>query len=205
MLQLAVIENKRVVKLDGYDEEILELTEPSLDPKEQIQITDIITVPESMEGRMWAIAKLHYGDESVMDMLCFFNGISNPYSVEAGRDLFIPDLDSMKRALVNNVEAKQENIAKTALNNKLPEKDKQRFLNIIKQENPNVSNQPGANQLVTPNIAEAAPLIIESGTIVFGTNISDSKCRVPLSTTQTKSEAIRNFVKQKFQQANATT
>lgn len=192
MLILKTIENKRTIKLPDYDQEITELLEPSIIIKSQLKVDNIISVPKSLEGRPWAISKLYYGDESFADLLCFFNNIPLGFMLKEGTKLFIYNLQSMLDQLVDNTSLNNKNVAKEELNKRLPERDKNRFKRLIKQETGKDSD------LATPNLADGPQLTIDGGSIVFGTNVSDSKCRVPLSSTQTKSEALRNFVKEKY-------
>jgi hypothetical protein len=192
MLSLTTINNKKEV-LDSNNEKILDLSESIFDYTDTIAIIDIVMVSNKTEGKPWIISKLYYGDESNVDILLYFNGISNPYSIKEGDMLFIPDLESARKAIVDN-SSKSKSVS-TKKSGRLSVTDEKRIKALISS----VTGKPQDEIAIeTTNQTSSSDIIIENGQIKFGNNISESKCNKDLSKTQEKSEIIRNYIKNKY-------
>jgi len=191
MLSLATINNKREITYRNK-EQILDLSESVFNYTDTVTIIDIVVVSNKTEGRPWIISKLYYGSESHVDILLYFNGIGNPYSIKEGDLLFIPDLESATRALVDNSAPTKP---KDQPNKRLSKTDEKRVKALIASATGKPIDQI---KIETTNQTSAPDIIIENGQIKFGNNISESKCNKDLSQVQTKSEIIRNFIKNKY-------
>jgi len=168
---------------------IIDLTKSVFDYEDYVTIREIVIISDSMEGKPWLISKIYYGSEKYLDVLCFFNGISNPLTIKRGDVIFIPDLDSMLKALtdLSNSDPKQN-----PTNNKLAKLDQNRIKKLLSDVGSDVIIK-NPNQ-VPPNVDQNTT---EDGTITLGT--SSTVCRSAGSGTQSRSDRIRAAVISKIQ------
>lgn len=190
IIDLQTIKAKREILFEN--EYILDFTESSISFSENLTILTVFLVTNEYAGRPWLISKLFYFSNDYTDMLCFFNGISNPYTLEEGYKLIIPTLDSLRKMVKDNTKTEAQEKSKKDFSSKLTQRDKNRINQLLSQFEPN-----GNPDIRTPNLAPAGQpeFQVVNGKIIFGTNTSLTKCKAPLSPTQSKSEAIRQFVK----------
>lgn len=83
---------KNILK-DDNGEEYFDLSVPSFNLYD-LQFTDVHLVTKDEEGRMDKICESYYGNSEYMDVLCFINHMFNPFSVEEGDLLIIPEISS---------------------------------------------------------------------------------------------------------------
>jgi hypothetical protein len=163
---------------------VIDLTRSVFDYTNYVTIREIIVISDTMEGKPWLISKIYYGSEKYLDILCFFNGISNPLTIKKGDVLFIPDLDGMINALQD---LSASNPSENPTNNKLSTLDQNRVRQLLSNIGDNVIIK-NPNQ-VPPNVDQNT---VEDGTITLGT--SSTICRSANSGTQSRSDRIRAAV-----------
>lgn len=90
MIENLILMNKTGIKSKVLDEQILNM----LDQTFQIPNTfnyNVIEVTKDFVARMDLISKQVYGSEKYQDILCKLNGISNPFELNEGSVIVIPD------------------------------------------------------------------------------------------------------------------
>tara|TARA_R100001377_G_C3162955_1_gene100311 strand:+ start:312 stop:863 length:552 start_codon:yes stop_codon:yes gene_type:complete len=149
----------------------IDMTQPSLILKNEVRIRAYHHVSEYEEGRLDLVSLKYYSTDTLVDIICKANGISNPFAVPRGTVLVIPD----KRAATNSYKA-----PKTIKNNprdqfvepkRASQKDKARteFLKNKSKGKPN-----GSVQNLPPNMlksGEKYKKVQDNGTILLGANI----------------------------------
>ena len=125
------------------------MTEPAVVFPEGVQTIATYVVEPDYEGRADLIALKFYGDASYVDRLLKFNGISNPFSIEAGTELQIPNPINTFKPFVKpsrpTGESKKEKFIKQR---RLTQKDEKR-LEFLQQKARNLPN--GSSQSLPPN------------------------------------------------------
>lgn len=199
-MNFVTIRNRKEITID--DVEMLDFTSQVIVVKKQLTFSrPPITVSEEFAGRPDLISKLVYGSEDHTDLLLFFNGFSNPFMVDAGMTMIIPDLDSMLANVVDKTKEDEDNKSKEAFNKKLPKKDADRVKKLISKAT-GVSVEEA--QVKPPNIPEdgTQPTTPQDGAIILGTNVVD-RCESQLSDAQKLSERVREAVRSKISAINA--
>lgn len=148
-----------------------DMTEPSLILKNEIRIRAYHPVSEYEEGRLDLISLKYYATDTLVDIICKANGISNPFAVPRGTILTIPD----KRAATASYKT-----PKTIKNNprdqfvepkRASQKDKART-EFLKNKSSSKSN--GSTQNLPPNMLKSDQeykKIQGNGTILLGANM----------------------------------
>ena len=96
MLSIETLFRKnRFVK--SKNEVIVDLTRASLEYTSTVDITTFVMVSPDFVMRPDLIAKAVYGDPNKLDYLLKYNSVSNPFSIEVGDVLVVPDLDDMSK------------------------------------------------------------------------------------------------------------
>ena len=198
MLLLDTLRNKPEYKVNG--EYIKDLTVRSVEfgPNMAVQSTGIVS--EDLAMRMDLVAKVYFKDSNKMDMLLKFNGISNPFSVDEGDIILVPDLEDMKKAFAPKT-AKDKDTNKEDLINKffdpdrMSKKDKKR-LEYLKEKSAQLAN--GSETNLPPNFAEpgSKELQVIDGLVVFGGDVVPQKdnCPDPLSKARAKSKILEKKI-----------
>lgn len=96
-----------------YDDDILDLSLQSIDWKEQnVEIDEMIIAGDSECMRPDLISFMAYGDVDQWDLICKFNQISNPFSLDIGDVIYCPNLDYMMNQLHRDTKDTFEKIKK---------------------------------------------------------------------------------------------
>lgn len=115
-MESKVLEKKSVIK-DEFktgDSEMtfLDLTSSFIDYEKvadrPINVVDSVMVDETMEMRPDLIVFQSTLNTDNWDLICKFNGISNPFSIEQGTYLFIPDVNYMETTIVSTMESPKD-------------------------------------------------------------------------------------------------
>lgn len=91
MLQNPLLTYKSELKSNVLDTQIINLLDKTFQMPDDFQY-NVIEVTEGFIGRMDLISKQVYGDTKYQDVLCKLNGISNPFELNAGTVLVLPDV-----------------------------------------------------------------------------------------------------------------
>lgn len=92
MLHNPLLENKTEYKSEVLGEYLYNLLDQTFVIPQSFRF-NIIEVSDGFVGRMDLISKQLYGDEAYQDILCKLNGISNPFELNEGDILIVPELD----------------------------------------------------------------------------------------------------------------
>jgi hypothetical protein len=198
MLLIETLRNKPSFSKNG--ELIKDLTYKSVEFREDMLITDVGVVTEDLVMRADLFAKIYFRNANRLDYLLKFNGISNPFSIDAGDLILIPSEDSMKAAFKPKTEkdretSRDEVVKKFFDPNRLNKKDKKR-LEYLKKKSAEHAN--GSKTNLPPNFAEpgSKELRVVDGKVVFGGDVVANKehCPDPLSKARAKSKLIQNKI-----------
>lgn len=95
MLDYTILANKKqIVKEgpDGYDETQYDLLTPVIN-NVNISAQDMLIVNEYYVARPDLISLAVYGDDKYADIICKYNGISNPFEMNENDVIYIPALN----------------------------------------------------------------------------------------------------------------
>lgn len=100
MLTHTVLNNKKQIYSDWLQEQIVNLNDPTFIIPEKYDY-EILEVTEKYIARPDLLSKDIYGDTLYSDLLCKFNGISNPFELNKGDILVIPSPDCIMDFMYN--------------------------------------------------------------------------------------------------------
>ena len=176
MESLVLKRKKTIIK---NKEEILDLTSSSVSyPIEDPLIVDSFFCGDDMCMRPDLASYAAYGVSDYFDVICKFNGISNPFALDRDTYMLIPDLKYMDSVIINN---DNKNIA---------EDIRSQYIDVSKESNIDPKrlefektleelrkNSRGVNfsdYSLPPNLAEPGARegnINDNGTIILGNDI----------------------------------
>ena len=201
MTSLLVLQNKPVI--GTTEEELrLDLTYPSRDSKNVFDDQYAVVIQKGEEMRPDILSANFFLTPSYYDMILKHNGISNPFSIDAG-DLFVsPELNSIvqnntvsgrQKQSTDSIRQQYVNPEKTSiLDNRLSLIEAKRLEAMKKKAES--SGSPGT--LLPPNIAGEGDreITVIGGKIYFGKDVSRGKaeCAEPLSKSEFLSRLIKN-------------
>jgi hypothetical protein len=191
MLFIETLNKKRYFTKPNGDT-VLDLTYSSVDMSgDNPTEVNIIMVAEDIAMRPDAIAKAVYGDDGKLDLLLKYNGISNPFSIQAGDVLVIPDpymmASKIKLPVADDTSEYNEQISEFKYITK--QSDNVR-LELLKRK----SSQrlpPNANQPGDTNIK------YKDGKIVFGedvTTVNKENCPETLTRAKVKERILNSQI-----------
>ena len=196
------IDNKPLyIKDDG--EEIVDLTLQSLKIVVDQPMTNFFMVVEETAMRIDVISLIALGSVDNTEMMLKFNDISNPFSINIGDILFVPDIMYARMNLAVQAGNDQQ---KLDIRNQYIEPEKASKLDPSFSKY-NIRNKPKkadaskAGPALPPNFANIGEKEIEikGGKIFFGPNVSKNgkKCEEPLSKSDFLAKLIKNRLKNK--------
>lgn len=177
---------------------VVDLTKSSFQYVTEPRVINRVLVTNDLEMRADLISKLVYGDDSGFDYILKFNGISNPFSIETGDVLYIPDYfemnDSFKTPSVDNNDKSKKQVNDVAT----PQEDKkmQGVKTLLK------SLEDKKKQLksgIAPNVNKPGDQNIKfsEGKIIFGEDVSktnQNNCPETLSRAKVKEKLLRSKI-----------
>jgi len=151
----------------------------------------LIRVNEYEIMRPDLIANRIYTDSSKWDVLLKYNGISNPFAINAGEILISPPFNKMEE-LVSKPTTVIEKGTEKALNNE----NKLINPNSVKDKKRVEALKDRVSELVPPNVntSDSKNVKVRNGKVIFGedvTSVNKDKQSVPLS----RSRLIQQLVK----------
>ena len=91
MLQNPLLTYKSELKSNVLGQQVYNLLDQTFQIPNDFQY-NVIEVTEGFIGRMDLISKQVYGDTKYQDVLCKLNGISNPFELNVGTVVVLPDI-----------------------------------------------------------------------------------------------------------------
>jgi hypothetical protein len=128
-LSMKILEKKRKLT-DKEGNTYWDLIGVSFKPKEGTPIKDFIIVDEITKMRPDRLSVIAYGIHNYADVLMKFNAISNPFSINVGDIILIPDIQFAEQSIRRVIDIKVlsiKNLIPAAYSSKLPEKDEKRI------------------------------------------------------------------------------
>jgi len=189
MISIDTIENKPVRVING--EEILDLTFKSVNTDINPGYARVILVTREMVMRPDLVAHMYCGSHNKVGSLLKINSISNPFSVDEGDVLFIPDSQTLRDIIAKPVEAETSEIRRSfrkLLQERISQVSEQRkeYLNSV---------QISSAAALPPNVIKEGDeqFKVLDGKLIFGSDIG--VCRTKIQ--QNKSVAT---IKSRFAQ-----
>lgn len=188
-----VFNNKKIITKNGV--QMIDFLTPSIKwSGEKVTITETVFVTDRFEMRPDLISQSAYSSSSKADLFLKYNGISNPFSIQSGDILIIPDEESMGAEFWNGIEPIEAAIP--AKRKKITNKTKEDFNRKVEKNwkdsnTPNIAKDNKGNPL-SPNIE------FKGGVVTFGNNIGKPKeecCGEPLSKSEFLKKIIKNRIK----------
>lgn len=102
-MDFKILRIKRIINLNAFTQivDLFQSTFKILDPERgdpRVEFDAIHTVEEWEQGRPDKIASKYYDEPNYVDGLLKYNGISNPFALEAGTLLYIPRKEVIDRS-----------------------------------------------------------------------------------------------------------
>ena len=189
MISIDTIENKPVRVING--EEILDLTFKSVNTDINPGYARAILVTREMVMRPDLVAHMYCGSHNKVGSLLKINSISNPFSVDEGDVLFIPDSQTLRDIIAKPAEAETSEIRRSfrkQLQERISQVSEQRkeYLNSV---------QISSAAALPPNVIKEGDeqFKVLDGKLIFGSDIG--VCRTKIQ--QNKSVAT---IKSRFAQ-----
>ena len=200
MLNIDILERKTTKIING--EEILDLLPQTIDGTYSPNYVRAIITSEEMVMRADLASSMYCGNHNNLGTLLKMNSISNPFSLDSGEILFIPDSETVRRIAKSPDTEQKEDVRKSfrkQLQERISKVSEQRkeYLNSVAISD---AAQGGAAQFPTqvplpPNVAleGSEQFKVENGKLIFGSDIG--VCRTKIQ--QNKSVAT---IKSRFAQ-----
>lgn len=189
MISIDTIENKPVRVING--EEIVDLTFKSVNTDVNPGYARVILVTREMVMRPDLVSHMYCGSHNKVGSLLKINSISNPFSVDEGDVLFIPDSQTLRDIVAKPAEAETSEIRKSfrkQLQERISQVSEQRkeYLNSV---------QISSAAVLPPNVIKEGDeqFKVLDGKLIFGSDIG--VCRTKIQ--QNKSVAT---IKSRFAQ-----
>ncbi len=107
-------------EIERYGETIIDLTQKMSNDRAKITTKDIrktYIISGDMVAKPTILAKFIYGREDSVDLMCHINGYSNPFSINAGDKIIVPEEEAVYR-MFNMTDSEFQNKAINAINKK---------------------------------------------------------------------------------------
>ena len=160
LLFLKLLEDSPIILENG--EEIVDLTSPILNERDKFNKNYSFRsyiVGDDFTAKPTLISSFIYGDEGKIDLLCYYNGYSNPFAIAKGDTILVPSIDESV-AIMNSSTKNNINLAKEALNKKIAKLDTRGFGSI---ETPNMANgeqiTQNGNTVILSNKSSNNPIL----------------------------------------------
>ena len=107
-MESLIVSNKPIIELDNGTQE-LDITEKSIHYKDDsIEILDRFTVASDQVARPDLLSYPYYRTTDEWDAVCVFNFIDNPFSIDEGDMVFVPDLKYFENQMYQKEEHDEE-------------------------------------------------------------------------------------------------
>ena len=175
-MQSKILSSKKLVKKNG--EVFVDLTTKSLDYKSDGTIIDAFYVGDDMSMRLDLISYAAYGNDDHFDIIAKFNGISNPYSVDANDLIYVPDLGFMYDSITDPTQSNvSEDVRNKYIDNtkiSVLDPKKIEYDNEMKKLRKGLDGGTFSKFNLPPNFAEpgdSEASITKNGNFILGNNV----------------------------------
>lgn len=196
---LATVDSKPVITLENGTE-IIDLVQQSMDIKEDQPMINFALVNDETSMRIDIISQIVFGTTLHIEKLLKFNDISNPFTIDTGDMLLIPDLIY---ANINMRSSSGNQTQKFDIRNQYIDPEKESKLDptmaaFDKRDKPKQADPTKTTPPLPPNFANIGEKEIEikGGKIFFGPNVSKDRnqCEEPLSKSEFLAKLIKNRI-----------
>jgi hypothetical protein len=196
---------KKLLITKPNGDEVVDLTTPSIRWRAAFpKIYKMLMVAADMVMRPDIISRVVYGRDDEFDKILKINGISNPFSIDEGDILSIPELGDMEEHMFDPaVQEENERVRNQFIDpTKKRENDTSRADFEAKisalQKNGGIGSNPSRSNL-PPNIADEgdSEVKVRGGKVYFGADVTKNKatCSEPISKSELRSRLIKNRLK----------
>ena len=96
MIEHMLLTNKQVIKSEIIGENVINLLDKTFQIPESFDY-NVIVVDGEFIARMDLVSKRIYGSDKYTDLLCKLNGISNPFELNEGTPIVVPELTELPK------------------------------------------------------------------------------------------------------------
>jgi len=150
-----------------------DLTAPSFIYDSELGVKALHYVKLDQIGRIDKISQIYFGSGEFIDAICVVNNIFNPFSVNEGDVLVIPNLSRQDLVYLRPNPASRPNTTQEAYvdTGRQSEKDQSRIQRLIEKAK---SSKSGVSQPMPPNMLQPGQetKAYEGGKIKLGTNLN---------------------------------
>jgi hypothetical protein len=211
----STVDGKPAIKLDMYkvdvsgstlvytkqkNVEMVDLFEQSLDIRTPQPFVNVYLVPDDTAMRIDIISQTAMGSVVQVEKMLKFNDISNPFSINTGDLLFVPDniVSDSNMRVGTGTDARKKDIRAQYIDPSKASKLDPSLIDFDNREKPKKADPSKTSPPLPPNFANIGDKEIEikGGKIVFGPNVSKNKdeCEEPLTKSEFLSKLIKNRI-----------
>ena len=174
MIRIDTLENKPVREVKG--EEIVDLTFKSLNEEVVMGYSRVVLTTSEMVMRPDLIAHMYCGSHNKVGTLLKINSISNPFSLNEGDILFIPDSRTLSEIIAKPAEAETSEIRKSF------RKQLQERISRVSEQRKEYLNSVdiSASAVLPPNVINEGDeqFKVLDGKLIFGSDIGVCRTRI---------------------------
>jgi hypothetical protein len=159
----------------------------------------VYRVPKEYAMRPDLLSQASYNNTLYAEYILKYNGISNPFSLDEGQIIIIPNIDNVKEVTKDRSDDGEDSDAKRIRNSYKyidPTKVPQRDTDIEDFDRRNLTRKDAQLQdgALPPNIAQEGEkgIVVRNGRVFFGENVADSAC---LQNGMSQSEFLTKVIK----------
>jgi hypothetical protein len=174
MIRIDTLENKPIREVKG--EEIVDLTFKSLNEEVVMGYSRVVLTTSEMVMRPDLIAHMYCGSHNKVGTLLKINSISNPFSLNEGDILFIPDSRTLSEIIAKPAEAETSEIRKSF------RKQLQERISRVSEQRKEYLNSVdiSASAVLPPNVINEGDeqFKVLDGKLIFGSDIGVCRTRI---------------------------
>ena len=164
------LKNKLTVESTG--EQYFDLTAPSFRYKSELGIRALHYIKQDQVGRMDKVSLQYFGKSDYVDALCIVNNIFNPFSLNEGDVIIIPNLSDLAAVYSRpNAASRPNPVLEDYVNtDRQSEKDQARVQRLAQKAK---TKESGVDTPIPPNMLQQGQesKIYEGGNITLGANL----------------------------------
>ena len=158
------LKNKLTIERTG--QQYFDLTAPSFRYKTELGVKALHYIKQDQVGRMDKVSLQYFGKSDYVDALCIVNNIFNPFSLNEGDVIIIPNLSDLA-AVYSRPNPVLEDYVNT---DRQSEKDQARVQRLVEKAK---TKESGVDTPIPPNMLQQGQesKIYEGGNITLGANL----------------------------------
>ena len=163
---------KNKLSIERTGEQYFDLTAPSFKYRRELGVKALHYVTQDQVGRMDKISQKYFGTGQYIDAICVINNIFNPFSVNEGDILAIPQLKNENLVYKRPDAASRPSLTLAAYvdTGRQSEQDQSRIQRLIQKAK---TKKTGVKAPIPPNMLQQgqAAKVFEGGKIKLGANL----------------------------------